>query len=178
MGGIYSASRRGIGEPSRERTGSRPQSGVPTGSTGVGDIPFTTPAADVYHATAAVTMPTQPPACSHHVVPPCEMLKNPITSTISVISRVRNTRKTAAFTRVAHNIMYVLKIANASRNHASPFVRFDEASAAAKFFDTSASTTMIPSPIQKPPYVENAVAPKTFRLRNSHMPARSWAAPP
>jgi hypothetical protein len=33
-------------------------------------------------------------------------------------------------------------------------------------------------PIQKPPYVANAVAPNTFLLRNSHMPARSWPNPP
>ena len=33
------------------------------------------PAADAYHATAAVAMPSQPPACSHHAVPPWERLK-------------------------------------------------------------------------------------------------------
>ena len=43
----------------------------------------------------------------------------------------------------------------------------------AKFFETSASTTTEPSPSQNPPYVENAVAPKTLRLRNSHIPASS-----
>ena len=36
----------------------------------------------------------------------------------------------------------------------------------------------MPIPIQKPPYVENAVAPKTFRLRNSHIPAQNCARPP
>ena len=30
----------------------------------------------------------------------------------------------------------------------------------------------------EPPYVEKAVAPKTFRFRNSHMPASSCASPP
>ena len=37
-------------------------------------------------------------------------------STISVISRVRKTAKTAWFTRALHSNMYVLKIANATRN--------------------------------------------------------------
>src|SRR5690242_18773545 len=137
----------------------RPIGGAPTGRTGVGDMPFTTPAADVYHATAAVTTPHQPPACSHQSVPPCEMLKKPITSTISVISSVRKTRKTAMLTRRLQKSMYVLKIANANRNHASPLVRFEPASAAANVFERSASTTMEPRAIQKPPYVENAVAP-------------------
>jgi hypothetical protein len=35
-----------------------------------------------------------------------------------------------------------------------------------------------PSESQNPPYVENAVAPKTLRFRNSHIPARSWINPP
>jgi hypothetical protein len=64
-----------------------------------------TPAADVYQATPAVTIPAHPPACSHHSVPPCEMLKKPITSRISVISSVRNTRKTAPLTRMLQSSM-------------------------------------------------------------------------
>ena len=36
----------------------------------------------------------------------------------------------------------------------------------------------MPSDIQKPPYVENAVAPKTLRFLNSHMPASNWTSPP
>jgi hypothetical protein len=89
----------GIGEPIR------PIGGAPTGSTGTGDMPFTTPAADVYHATPAVTMPHQPPACSHQSVPPCERLKKPIASTISVISSVRKTANTAIETRMLQSIM-------------------------------------------------------------------------
>jgi hypothetical protein len=72
----------------------------------------------------------------------------------------------------------VLKIANARRNQPSAFVRFAPASADANVFDTSASTTKIPRLSQKPPYVENAVAPKTFRFRNSHIPASSCTVPP
>src|SRR4051812_8270856 len=106
-------------------------------------MPFTTPAADVYHATAAVTMPAQPPAWSHHAVPPCDRLKKPITSRISVISSVRKTMNTAVLTRMLQSSMYVLKIANANRNHASPFVRFEPAREAAKVFDTSASTLWV-----------------------------------
>src|SRR5579884_662067 len=56
----YASARRGIGEPRR------PMGAAPTGSTGVGDMPFTTPAADAYHATAAVTTPAQPPAWRTH----------------------------------------------------------------------------------------------------------------
>src|SRR6185437_8462081 len=67
--------------------------GLPTGNPLRPAVPFMTPAADVYQATAAVTMPIQPPACCHQAVPPCESLKNPMTSRISVISSVRKTRK-------------------------------------------------------------------------------------
>ena len=42
-----------MGDSGRAATGSAPGIGRPTGSTGDGDIPFTTPAADVYHATPA-----------------------------------------------------------------------------------------------------------------------------
>ena len=45
-------------------------------------------------------------------------------------------------------------------------------------FESVISTTNEPKPSQNPPYVENAVAPNTLRLRNSHIPARSWIAPP
>jgi predicted RNA methylase len=55
------------------------------------------------------------------------------------------------------------QIANETRNHASPFVKFAPARPAAKVFETSASTMKMPSASQKPPYVENAVAPNTFR---------------
>src|SRR5207237_9729697 len=101
----------------------RPIGAAPTGSTGTGDMPFTTPAADVYHATAAVTTPHQPPACSHHVEPPCDRLKKPMTSTISVISRVRNTPKTATLTRMLHKSMSVFKAESARRNQATAFGR-------------------------------------------------------
>src|SRR5215471_16294053 len=39
-------------------------SGPPTGSTGRADIPLTTPAADAYHATSAVSSPTYPPTAT------------------------------------------------------------------------------------------------------------------
>src|SRR5690242_9806162 len=170
--GQCASARRGMGEPIL------PIGAAPTGKTTPDAIPFTTPAEDVYHATAAVTMPHQPPAWSHHSVPPCEMLKKPIASTISVISSVRKTRNTARLTRMLCSSMYVLKIANAIRNHASAFVRFEPASPPANVFETSARTTTEPRPSQKPPYVENAVAPKTLRFRNSHIPASSWQTPP
>src|SRR4051812_2399078 len=174
----YTSPRRGVGEPGRDIAGRRPQIGVPTGSTGDGDIPLTTPAADVYQATAAVTIPAQPPAWVIHALPPCASRKKPIASRISVISSVRNTRNVAAFTRMLQSSMYVLKIAKATRNHASELSRFGPATAFSNVFDTDASTTKMPSDIQKPPYVENAVAPNTLRLRNSHIPASSWQRPP
>ena len=40
-------------------------------------------------------------------------------------------------------------------------------------FVVESRTTMMPRPSQKPPYVENAVAPNTLRFRNSHIPASS-----
>jgi len=71
-----------------------------------------------------------------------------------------------------------LKIAKAIRNHATAFGRFAPASAAPNVLETTASTTKMPRPIQNPPYVEKAVAPKTFRLRNSHIPAHNCTIPP
>jgi len=82
-----------------------------------------TPAADVYQATPAVTIPHQPPKCSHHSVPPCDRLKNPMTSAISVISRVRKTENTAMLSLALPINMYVLKIANAKRYQASALVK-------------------------------------------------------
>jgi hypothetical protein len=52
--------RRGSGEASCETAGSGPQSGLPTGTIARGAMPFTAPAAYVYQATAAVTIPAQP----------------------------------------------------------------------------------------------------------------------
>ena len=46
-----------------------------------------------------------------------------MTSRISVTSSVRKTTNTASDTRVLLISMYVLKIANAKRYHASAFVR-------------------------------------------------------
>src|SRR4051795_12398927 len=157
-----------MGEPSCEKSGRRSHNGAPTGSTGRPDMPFTTPAADVYHATAAVTTPAQPPAWRIHSLPPWARLKKPITSRISVISSVRKTRKTATLTRELQKSMYVLKMANASRNHASPLKSCVPSTAFATLFEIRTSVTKKPSAIQKPPYAENAVAPKTLRLGNSH----------
>ena len=80
-------------------------------------------------------------------------------------------------TRVLPMSMYVLKIAKAMRNQASEF-RTSAVARPAPSFVVSARTTKMPRDIQKPPYVENAVDPKTFRFLNSHMPARSWTSPP
>jgi hypothetical protein len=55
--------------------------------------------------------PTYPPNCTVPVLP----AKLPMNRMISVISRVRNTPKTAMFTWADSSIMYVLKMANASR---------------------------------------------------------------
>ena len=159
-------------------TGSGPHIGAPTGRTGRGDIPLTTPAADAYQATPAVTMPAQPPTCSQYGLMPWAMRKKPIASRISVISSVKNTDITAVFTRVDQNNMYVLKIANAIRNHARELSTSVPFSRPANPLDADSSTTKPPSASQKPPYVENAVAPKTLRFRNSHIPASSWTRPP
>src|SRR6266566_686451 len=75
----------GPGDSARETaTGNGPQSGAPTGRTGLGDMPLTTPAADVYQATPAVTSPAQPPTWSQYGLMPCATRKNPIASKISV----------------------------------------------------------------------------------------------
>ena len=58
--------------------------------------------------------------------------------------------KTAMFTRSADSIMYVLKIANESRNHASPLL-MSTGVRPAPIFVVSISTTVIPSPSQNPP---------------------------
>src|SRR3954466_1893144 len=102
---LYTSVRRGIGEPSLENIGKRPHTGSPTGSTGAGDIPFTTPAADVYQATAAVMIPTHPPACVIHAEPPCASLKKPITRRTSVICNVRKTRNVATLIRALQRSM-------------------------------------------------------------------------
>src|SRR5438094_6320373 len=175
----YRLTGAGPGDSARETTtGIRPHIGAPTGRTGLGDIPLTTPAAEAYQATPAVTRPTQPPAWSQYGLMPCATRKNPNASTISVISSVTKTPVTATLTRVAQNSMYVLKIANAIRNHASELSRSAPFSRPANPLDPDSSTTNMPSASQKPPYVENAVAPKTLRLRNSHIPASSWMRPP
>src|SRR5437763_7989583 len=133
-------------------------SGAPTGMTTRDFIPLMTPAAEAYQATAAVATPTQPPRWIQPLsARPCAASKLPMTSRISVASSVRKTRKTATLTCVDQSSMYVLKIANASRNQASAFGRFAPLSELLKLFDTSASTTKMPSDIQKPPYVESAV---------------------
>ena len=90
--------------------------------------------------------------------------------------RVTKTMNTAGFTAVLHRSMYALKIANASRIH--PRSLEVAAAAEAPVMCGSTSNAHRPSPIQNPPYVENAVAPKTFRFRTSHIPARSWISPP
>src|SRR5439155_12134510 len=135
-------------------------SGAPTGRTMCDFMPLITPAADAYQAHAAVAIPTQPPRWIQPLLAlPWAASKLPITSRISVASSVRKTRKTATLTCVDHSSMYVLKIANASRNQAIAFGRFAPVSELANVFETSASTTKTPRDIQKPPYVENAVAP-------------------
>src|SRR5437763_12154584 len=53
----YAGSLRGVGATA----GISPQSGRPTGTIALADIPLTTPAADAYHATRAVMIPAQPP---------------------------------------------------------------------------------------------------------------------
>src|SRR3954451_2798115 len=152
--------------------------GLPTGTLPRPEPPFRTPAAEVYQATPAVTTPAQPPACSKYSVPPCEMLKKPITSRTSVISSVRKTPKTAVFTCMLPMSMYVLKTANANRNHASElFTSFLPVNADRKLV-VWARSTYRPRPIQNAPYVENAVAPNTLRFLNSHIPAANWAMPP
>src|SRR5215468_10653803 len=114
-------------------------------------MPLTTPAAEVYHATPAVTMPAQPPACSHQDVSPCERLKYPIASRISVIWSVSKTPKTAMLTRTLQRSMYVLKIANATTNQPAAFVRLVPASCAPKVFESAESRITEPSDSQKPP---------------------------
>ncbi len=132
-------------------------------------MPLITPAADAYHATAAVTIPAQPPT----LITLAEFWKLPITRMTSVICRVRSTRNTATLTCVLHSSMCELKIANASTIHPRSL-----AAAAGEAAFGATSRNHNPRPIQNPPYVENAVAPNTLRLRNSHMPASSWMRPP
>src|SRR6202035_405828 len=86
-------------------------SGVPTGRESPPPIPLVTPAAEAYQATSAVSTPMYPPSFT---VPVMEE-KLPMNRMISVISRVRNTPKTALLIFVLHSSMYVLKIAKASR---------------------------------------------------------------
>src|SRR5215475_11965007 len=138
--------------------------GLPTGMSRLPPNELYTPANDVYQATRAVMIPITPPV----LMMPLLFAKLPMNNTISVSSRVRNTATTAALTRVAASSMYVLKMANASRIQPLSF-------------DGLLEWTRIayrPSPIQNPPYDENAVAPNVLPLRNSHMPASSWHRPP
>src|SRR6266487_1231817 len=71
--------------------------GPPTGRTGLPFIPAITPAAEAYQATNAVMMPRIAPTLVAPA-PGASPLKAPMASTISVISRVRNTPKTAPLT--------------------------------------------------------------------------------
>ena len=110
--------------------------------------------------------------------------KLPMNRMISVISRVRNTPNTAMLTWVLRISMYVLKMANPSRIQPTSWLTVVTAAATATgvlapvMAGTATSWYQMPRPIQKPPYVENATAPNTFLLRNSHMPASNWASPP
>ena len=72
----------------------------------------------------------------------------------------------------------MLKIANAIRNQASELSTSAPLSRPANPLETEINTMNAPSDSQKPPYVENAVAPNTFRFRNSCIPASSWMMPP
>ena len=60
---------------------------------------------------------------------------------------------TATLTRVLQRSMYVLKIANASRNHATAFGTLlgFAVSAVAKFFESTMNATKMPSESQNPP---------------------------
>ncbi len=81
--------------------------------------------------------------------------------------------KTATLTRLLQSSMYVLKMANASRNQP-------------RLSRTSVATLTWPACVvrmnakesQNPPYVVKAVAPNTLRFLNSHMPAANCASPP
>src|SRR5262249_52001943 len=159
------------GAAARARAGP-PQSGLPTGSTGVSDMLLTTPAADAYQATAAVMMPTYPPIWTTPL-PAALPARLPMKSRISVTSRVKKTPKTAVLIRALQNIMYVLKTAKENRIQAS-----DGATSPVATLPNTTRATKAARPIQKPPYVPNAVAPNVLRLRNSHMPAMNWARPP
>src|SRR6476620_8172959 len=101
----YRLAAAGSGDSARDTAGRLPQIGAPTGRTGRGDIPFTTPAADVYQATPAVTRPAQPPTWSQYGLMPCAIRKKPNASRISVTSSVRKTPITAVFTRIDQNSM-------------------------------------------------------------------------
>src|SRR4051794_771054 len=80
--------------------------GAPTGNTDDPFMPLITPAADAYHATSAVAMPTQPPRWIHSLFAlPFAASKFPITSRSSVASSVRNTRNTATLTWVDQRSM-------------------------------------------------------------------------
>src|SRR5206468_2731986 len=74
---------------------------LPTGSHGRSCMPLMTPAADAYQAVTAVSTPIHPPSFTMLVLD----AKLPMNSTISVISNVRKTPKTAAFTCVLHSSM-------------------------------------------------------------------------
>src|SRR5438105_3174686 len=120
--------------------------GFPTGSTARGAaIELTTPAADAYQATSAVTRPTQPPRATRPV-PSAWPANLPRKRRISVISSVRNTRKTATLTRLLQKSMYVLKMANARRIQAR--VTFTSASAS---LPVRTRKTVAATPSQKAP---------------------------
>ena len=78
----------------------------------------------MYHAIAAVTMPAQPPACTHHMLAVrVRSVEVADREQDHVTSSVRKTPNTAVFTRMLPSSMYVLKIANENRNHAAAFER-------------------------------------------------------
>ena len=59
----------------------------------------------------------------------------------------------------------MLNMRNANRNHASEFDRSAAGEAGSEALSAVSKTTKMPSESQNAPYVENAVAPKTLRLR-------------
>ena len=82
-----------------------------TGRTVRPKVEFATPANDAYHATTAVTIPSQPPA----LTTPVEADASPMPSTTKVIASSANTAMTAAVVRNEAIHMYVVKMPQAIR---------------------------------------------------------------
>src|SRR4051794_37610817 len=96
----------------------------------------------------------------------------PAANRMNVIVSRKNTRATAPVVLSDATNIYAVKIAHAHRK------RPIAAPACSGGIESTKNVTSAQYEIQNAPNDEKATAPKVLPVRNSHIPASSWAMPP